>query len=1176
MKRSFVVLTTATLILLMVFTIHPQVAFADEGTSTPDTPVPTETPSPPEENEVGSETVVAGSNEEETTVEPEAGLAISTELPPTEGVVEETASVSTPEPNETALEQTDDSSTPEPLETTAEQTDSENAESNQPILEALEQASDGTQLVVLDSEGQAEPLASQEAANIIETGDPIWCPDTVTTPQANTNGCTNSWASFDDLLIELEANTNNIFNGPGIIYVAYNYDSNLDNDIDIDGNNLTDLGALTIQGGWDFTTQAVNTTTPFSTFDGDSVSIYNWIANVIIKNIFIDGSGYGLEVQTDGDVALSDVQVVDTVQSDGISVEAGGDVTLMDVNSSSNNYNGATIDSGGNVTVQDSLFENNGSIGVKINATDDIEIANTTATGNFLDGIVAEAGNDVALTNVDSSSNMLNGATIVSDRNVTIANSLFEDNGYFDSSTNTVKGIGLEIEAVGDIEITDTTTTGNFKGGANFSANGNITIAQSIFNSNSAYTTTGVMDGYGFEADAGGNIELTNVFADGNYKYGGSLFSAGNVIVQNNSSFSGNTAGEGLMIEADGTIILDTVTASNNGDTGTILEGDFYVEVSNATFQNNMGMGLEINTTDDIEIANATATGNTKGGANLSADGNITITQSAFSNNATGTSGGYGVEAEAGGDIELTSVFADGNYEYGANLYATGIVVVQSNSSFSNNTTGNGLSIETDGTISLDTTTATDNGSTGAILESNSSVEVSNSIFNTNASTGIEIGATNNIDITSTTVTGNLKDGANFSAVGNIVIKQSIFNSNSGYGFDASAGGNVTANNIFADGNYDYGASIENQGTITINNSSFSNNQGGEGISVDTAGTILFDSVTASNNIFYGAILVSNKDILIKNSSFRNNPGGIYNAGIEIESPGNITLSSVVTSNNGGGGIIIYDSTNILLQNVTSQSNGWDGAYIEAKCAIANVVDGEYNSNGFFGIELSTGRVYLSDTEFNNNSLGSVLQNVYNCPLPVPAPEKNYSPVKPEVPLSWNIISVINSTSHKLNCNSFVGTILVLENGDRVRIPCPIADASTLTRVSPQDLPGAIPNGYGYLSGLNLEIALDGQVLDTLDTAITISFRTDQNPSTLAILYWNGSNWDELSSFGNHGSIIYGSGEILFWNGTSWTDIVPPGEKVIGNVGYMTSGGYFETVLNFPGIFILTEKDNAN
>ena len=84
------------------------------------------------------------------------------------------------------------------------------------VTEILEQVPDGTDLIVINEEGQPEPLASEAAAEILIGGDPIWCPVGVA-PDPTNPSCTASHTGFDDLIADLAGGT---YSGAGVIWVG--------------------------------------------------------------------------------------------------------------------------------------------------------------------------------------------------------------------------------------------------------------------------------------------------------------------------------------------------------------------------------------------------------------------------------------------------------------------------------------------------------------------------------------------------------------------------------------------------------------------------------------------------------------------------------------------------------------------------------------------------------------------------------------------------------------------------------------------------------------------------------------------------------------------------------------------------------------------------------------------
>jgi hypothetical protein len=121
----------------------------------------------------------------------------------------------------------------------------------------LSQVPENTSVTILNADGQAEPLATQEAANAIATTtDPIWCPEqdagVAAASDPWTNGCTPSFSSFTLLLTFLAANTVT-YQGAGTIYVEQGTYGGGESVIDFNAYNLSNISSsgLTVQGGWD-------------------------------------------------------------------------------------------------------------------------------------------------------------------------------------------------------------------------------------------------------------------------------------------------------------------------------------------------------------------------------------------------------------------------------------------------------------------------------------------------------------------------------------------------------------------------------------------------------------------------------------------------------------------------------------------------------------------------------------------------------------------------------------------------------------------------------------------------------------------------------------------------------------------------------------------------------------
>jgi hypothetical protein len=74
---------------------------------------------------------------------------------------------------------------------------------------------------------------------------------------------------------------------------------------------------------------------------------------------------------------------------------------------------------------------------------------------------------------------------------------------------------------------------GNYLFGADLTAGTTLSITDSAFNNNDAFTSHDFAEGSGLAATANGNITLSNVTASGNYLYGADIISSnGNINIQ--------------------------------------------------------------------------------------------------------------------------------------------------------------------------------------------------------------------------------------------------------------------------------------------------------------------------------------------------------------------------------------------------------------------------------------------------------------------------------------------------------------------------------------------------------------------------------------------------------------------------------------------------------------------
>ncbi|MEO7841175.1 MAG: right-handed parallel beta-helix repeat-containing protein, partial [Anaerolineales bacterium] len=535
----------------------------------------------------------------------------------------------------------------------------------------LEQVPENTTVTVLNAEGQAQPLATQDAATAIEiTSDPIWCPAAQTTPTPGANGCTVSFTSFTDLLTELAGNV--AYQGAGTIYVqqgAYNGGESV---IDFNSFDLSNISssALTVQGGWN---TANNTVDPASSSTLNVAMIIGtsanpWGGSLSFNNINFSNvtSGTALVLNSQQDISVSTVNITDSTTGNGAELNAGGNISVSNSRFERNRNAGAVIQAGGNVSISDSTFGNPGTNRAQIT------------------GVDITSGGSVSLFNVLANGNREVGAHINAAQNVSITDSFFSENQAFITSPTgetTFFGYGLHVVTPGAISLDGVTANGNFLWGASLDALGNVTIANSIFNGNSSNTTE-FIDDTGLIVRSGGNVTLDAVQANDNPMIGADIQATGTVAISN-SDFSNNRGslvsstgvvtffGYGLQVISGGTINLDGVTASNNRLFGAHLESGADITIANSSFDNQSsgsptdltGRGLEVVTTGGIvTLFNVTASNNQLFGMNIQAPGNVFLDQVTATNNGTN-----GVEVDTACTFLNSGTFT-GNGQYGLSL----------------------------------------------------------------------------------------------------------------------------------------------------------------------------------------------------------------------------------------------------------------------------------------------------------------------------------------------------------------------------------------------------------------------------------------------------------------------------------------------------------------------------
>ncbi len=701
-KTRSLLLSLTILAVILFSVVGPTIVYADGDP--PPTTTTTDTTSPPDATSVEATSTPDEATAEATSTPEE----VSTEATSTEVTAEATSVPveATAEPSEStdasvaATEvvvdtgSVEDAATPAPTEEAAPV-----AEEDVPAPDSsvLNEVPDNTTVAVLDSTGESQPLARQDAATAIATtSDPFWCSASQTTPAPGAVGCTGSYTSFTELLTALAGST--IYTGAGTIFVEQGAYAGGETSIDFNAYNLSNISSqdLTITGGW--STGGVNSTNP-STFNNTSVVIgasgNPWGGSLTIYNLslgFSNGAtGQGLALASQNDINLSNVTVTNSPDGGAI-LNAGRDVNIINSKFIRNQTTGAIIRAGRNVNISTSDFSNpNGArrqeTGLDIIASGSVSLLDVLANNERQAGANIEAGSLVTIsgTPLNPDGTCPIGAT---------CRSFFSGNKSMQGSN--FLGYGLRVVTAGDIVLASVTASDNFLWGASLQAGGNVTIADSIFNANTTASQT-FIDDTGLLVTSGGNVALNNVQANDNRLIGATINAVGDVAI-NNSTFTGNNGvtldsagvptfhGYGLQVVTQGNIAINSVNASNNTLFGAHLESGAGVAISNSNFSNQttgsatdqIGRGLEVISVGNVFLSTVTLDNNQTFGASIQAGGNISLENVTATNNGTD-----GVVILQGGCTAVNGGTYSGNGQYGLNLGTSALDLISA--TFGNN-----------------------------------------------------------------------------------------------------------------------------------------------------------------------------------------------------------------------------------------------------------------------------------------------------------------------------------------------------------------------------------------------------------------------------------------------------------------------------------------------------------
>jgi hypothetical protein len=499
-NKKVTVSSLVVLLSLMLSLVLPTGVLADDNTP-PATEAP-EVVTPPEEipNENTVDTFVPESlATEEPVLTEETVSDMPTDVPdvPTDVATQEvladtgsTAVSDVPADVTTQEALADTSSTavsdvPADVTTQEALADTSSAENDTSLLSQLPE---GTDVVVMNESGDPISLASQEAVNIVQITDPMWCPQGIA---PGGTGCTANFADSQALIDDMDnsdpATANSIYEQNGIIYFTVNPGPGSFRLVRGSGLalNAADYDVLKsydliLQGGWNGIIGAGATFTGLTDFGVNPLIIGSsltnpWGGNITLNNFTFSGvsTTNAITVFTAGNITLNNVTANLTVNP-----------TLSPL------PRGARLDNtsgSGNVTVTNSTFNQNTNEGLFVQSNGVITLVNVVANQNG--GYGADVRNGVNGTSQD----------------VFVVNSTFSNNTGRD---------GLRVESLGNVTLINVTAQNNNNDGVDVSTNpANLIICGGTFSGNN--TGGGFMD-YGIRAEGTNTIRTysNDVIAD--------------------------------------------------------------------------------------------------------------------------------------------------------------------------------------------------------------------------------------------------------------------------------------------------------------------------------------------------------------------------------------------------------------------------------------------------------------------------------------------------------------------------------------------------------------------------------------------------------------------------------------------------------------------------------------
>lgn len=616
----------------------------------------------------------------------------------------------------------------------------------------------------------------------------------------------------------------------------------------------------------------------------DSVSfLSNTSMNQSGGAIAVTGSGTNHQLTTHGGTFTDD-----SASHAGGSINTVGSATFNNTDFTSNTASsgaGGAIQVAGSVVVNGGTFDGNranqvAATGGAVSAGGGItpsQITNATFVNNsagFRGGAVRTGGQLTVSGSTFRDDSAGQGGAIAADDTITITDSLFQD----DTSTQSGGAVISVYHSVLSQGSTYRANTSGANGGA-ISAPRLITSTDDSFIGNHATLDGGAL--------SGGEVITTRInFTDNHAARDGGAVGTGS-LDDSSSEFIGNRSGQ----RGGATYLGDPSGQS-------MITGSTFRDDSSIT------SGGAIHSLGSLTVADSLFEDDTTGGPGgaIYVGGNLSISNSDFLGNLSLTDAGaivvFGSASIADSRFERNETRGPINLSQGLGgaIRFHGTASVSGSSFVSNTASGEGGAISAAATLTLEDDTFTLNraldGVGGAVSVDGASVTVTQSRLTGNTSTrdGGAIRIDGTVTIDSSTFTNNRtttsgKNGGAVLATGNVSVTSSEFVGNS---------------------STQWGGAISTDGAATVADSTFEANttsSSGGALRIATTGTITRSTFTDDTSGSEGGAIAV-RDLVMHSSSFQDNQAALNGGAVFVVRSGDITNSTFVDNYGGFGGAL--------------------------------------------------------------------------------------------------------------------------------------------------------------------------------------------------------------------------------------------------------------------------------